>query len=525
MSSKIKSIIIVGGGAAGWLTAGLLATQLKSDHADAVSIRLIESPDIATVGVGEGTWPTMRLTLQRLGIDEWAFMRACDATFKQGTYFVGWERSDQNASYYHPFTRPHGDIAPAWLRQTSPVSFAHAANPQAAVCDANKAPKTRFAPPYAGPLNYGYHLDAGKFGAYLRDHCTQKLGVENIPDTVVGVNSTPIGEIASVTTQNHGHIDGDLFVDCTGFRSLLLGQHYGVGLVSCKDILPVDTALAVHMPYPSANHPIASLTRSTAQDAGWIWDIGLTSRRGIGYVFASHYCDGEAALKTLQNYVQTQGGNLNDLSPRTLTFEPGYREQFWTHNCVAVGLSAGFLEPLEASAMVLIELAANMIAAHFPVTDTDMPRAASRFNRKFHHRWERIIDFLKLHYVLNQRHGEPFWDAHRHPATIPASLSELLEHWQYYTPSAADFDHRDEMFPAESYEYVLYGMGFRTQESHVLARPARLQMAYERIREVPAHTKRLVSDLPDHRAVLNDIQNQVYTPVTPSPFKSAPRTS
>lgn len=471
MVHSIRQIVIVGGGSAGWLTAGLLASELRGDERKPVDITLVESPDVKTIGVGEGTWPTMRETLRKIGITEVDFLRRCTASFKQGTQFLGWVNGAQDDRYYHPFSAPAGygelNLVPYWQEQRERVSFTDAVSVQGHLCDRNLAPKQQATPEYAFVANYGYHLDAGKFAELLQEHCTRNLGVRHIRDHVTRVNGSPDGDIVSVSTQENGDLEGDLFIDCTGLKALLLGEHYGVPFVSRADVLFNDSALAVQVPYPAADSPIASQTNSTARAAGWIWDIGLQFRRGVGYTYSSAHCSDEDAERVLREYVlQTGADPSGELTPRKIAFESGHRQKFWHRNCVAVGMSAGFLEPLEASALVMIELAGKMIGEEFPADRSAMDIVARRYNDVFAYRWDRIIDFLKLHYVLSDRNDSEFWRRNRSPETVPDSLAELLELWRHRAPWLTDLARQDEVFSAASYQYVLYGMGFESDVRH-----------------------------------------------------------
>jgi hypothetical protein len=214
--------------------------------------------------------------------------------------------------------------------------------------------------------------------------------------------------------------------------------------------------LAVQVPYAGAEAPIASQTTSTARSAGWIWDIGLQSRRGVGYTYSSAHTDDEAAFEVLRQYVAAnRGPEIESLEPRKINFKPGHREQFWHRNCVAVGMSAGFLEPLEASALVMIELAGQFIVEECPVDRTSMALVSKRYNKLFGYRWDRIIDFLKLHYLLSERDDSEFWVDNRQPEGISDSLAERLELWKHRAPWLTDFPYQDEIFSAASYQYVL----------------------------------------------------------------------
>jgi len=513
MGDSVSKIVIVGGGSAGWLTAGLLASQLAGDADAPVDITLVESPDVKTIGVGEGTWPTMRMTLKRIGITEKAFLTRCSASFKQGTKFVAWSSGNDNEYYYHPFSAPAGygelNLASYWQEQKERVSFVDAVSVQGQLCDRYLAPKQLATPDYAFVANYGYHLDAGQFAELLQEHCTARLGVRHIRDHVTKFNGAPDGDIRSLSTASGTDIEGDLFVDCTGLRALLLGKHYGIPFISRASSLFNDCALAVQVPYAGSETPIASQTVSTARPAGWIWDIGLQSRRGVGYTYSSAHTDDEGAFQTLRQYVlSTNGPEIDTLAPRKISFEPGHREQFWHRNCVAIGMSAGFLEPLEASALVMVELAAQFIAEECPVDRTSMSIVSKRYNKLFRYRWDRIIDFLKLHYLLSRRCDSAFWADNRKQETIPESLTERLELWRHRAPWYNDFPYQEEIFSAASYQYVLYGMGYDTRVRKNAHYIANYDAAKRLFNENIKAANRIIGGLPGNRNLLNSICRQ-----------------
>jgi tryptophan halogenase len=464
MSDQVTRVVIVGGGSAGWLTAGIIAASRLGQ----VQVILIESPDISPIGVGEGTWPTMRSTLQLIGVSETDFFRECDASFKQGSKFSRWTSLSAEDDYYHPFTVPAKyheiDLAPFWLPFKEKINFANAVCPQGAICDLGLAPKLITTPEYGGVLNYGYHLDAGKFAPFLHKHCVEKLDVNYIRANVTQINSRDNGDIQSVTTDLQGDVTGDLFIDCTGLGSLLLGKHYGIPFIARNNILFNDTALAVQIPYSSTTDNIASHTLSTAQTAGWIWDIGIQSRRGVGHVFSSAHTTIERAEQELRSYIQPAVGEkmAESMAIRKISINPGHREIFWYKNCAAIGLAAGFIEPLEATALVLIELSAKIIADQFPANRSTMDIVAKRFNSALSHHWQRIIEFLKLHYVLTKRTDTDYWIDNCRSESIPENLQELLELWKFQSPWLHDETLRIEMFPSASYQYIYYGMSHTT---------------------------------------------------------------
>jgi tryptophan 7-halogenase len=510
----VRRIVVVGGGTAGWLTAGVIAAKHRSRMPAGLSVTLVESPNTPIIGVGEGTWPTLRSTLARIGVSETEFIRQCDAAFKQGARFARWTTGADDDGYYHPLMYPQSfsqlNLAPHWLAENNSRSFCDAVCPQGRICDDGLAPKTIATAEFEAIANYAYHLDAGKFAAFLQRHCCEKLGVRHVLADVRRVNLHDDGDIRSLDTEQAGEIAGDLFVDCTGFKALLIGETFGVPFKECGDVLFCDMALAAQVSYESEVSPITSHTIATAQSAGWIWDIGLPARRGVGYVFSRRHISEDEAERELRRYLGPRG---SDLPVRKIPIRAGHRATFWTRNCAAVGLSAGFLEPLEASAIVLIEMSAKLIAEQLPVCREVMDVIASRFNATTQYRWGRIIDFLKLHYVLTKREDSAFWRDNRLPETIPERLQNLLLLWRHQSPWFHDeFDRIEEVFPAASYQYVLYGMGFRTEvEPEMLAGEA--SIAERALRENALQTERLRAGLPRHRDLLRRIHEHGLPPV------------
>jgi 2-polyprenyl-6-methoxyphenol hydroxylase-like FAD-dependent oxidoreductase len=506
-SRVTKKIVIVGGGTAGWLTAGVLAKQ----HGKAISITLIESSDIPTIGVGEGTWPSMRTTLQKIGISETDFITQCSATFKQASRFVNW--ADTSHDYFHPFTQPLGygkfDIAPYWQMQESAQSFCDAVTVQSQLCKLGIAPKSIANREYETVTNYGYHLDAGKFAQLLKNHCVSNLGVTQVIANIDRVIQHADGAIAAVETDKQQRFDAELFVDCTGFSSLLLGQTLGVPFISKSDVLLNDTALAMQVPYASEQAPIACHTISTAQSAGWIWDIGLQHRRGVGYVYSSKHSTEADAEAALREYVGKDG---DDIAIRKIAFKAGHRSQFWKHNCVAIGLSSGFLEPLEASALMLVETSANFLADQLPLTNDEMAPMARRFNQVFLAKWQGVIDFLKLHYLLSKR-SEPYWQASRNEASISDTLNEMMLLWKSRSPSEYDFMQSYEAFTGASYQYVLYGGGFNTDfalSAHIHNQQPRAAKQFTQNQQM---LQQLSYRLPKHRELINQIKAKGFAKI------------
>jgi len=499
LMSDGRRIVIVGGGTAGWLTAAYLAKALGQS----VRITLLESPEIGIIGVGEGTFPTIRDTLRFLGIDEGSFVRDASATFKQGVRFTNWQPAtgDRPHSYFHPFEPPfHAEgtsLVPYWLLQDEEARppFAEAVTIQNRVADAKRAPKQPGEGDFAGPLNYAFHFDAVRLASVLAARA-RELGVEHLSGRLQEVIVGDDGRIARLDT-DAGVLTADLFIDCTGFRAELIGRALGSPFHSIKDQLFTDRALTCKLPYDRPDAPIESYTVATAHQAGWIWDIGLPGARGIGCVYASDYVDDERAAEILAEYLGEAAG---EVTPRRLTFEAGWRERPWIGNCVAVGLAAGFLEPLESTGVVLIEAAVGMIAELFPHHGPiDLP--ARRFNALMTARYANIVNFLKLHYCLSRR-PEPFWRDNADPTSIPEPLRDLLEQWRFRPPSRFDFLLDVESFAYFNYQYILYGMGFRTDLSAGRADFPHMAEAQRLFARVRSFGERATRDLPSHRSLV-----------------------
>ncbi|MCQ8848372.1 tryptophan 7-halogenase [Alteromonas stellipolaris] len=509
-------IVIVGGGTAGWLTAGIIAAKHSANKTGAAQteIILVESPDVKNLGVGEGTWPTMQNTLRKIGISEKKFLSCCDASFKQASKFVGW-RSGNDEHYYHPFTLPMGygtvNAAEHWLVSDDKGDFESWVSAQGEICKHNLAPKLATMPEYAYALNYGYHLNAGKFVTMLQQHCVDKLKVKYIQGHVEHIISKDDGDIASIVLADGQHIEGDLFIDCSGFAAILIGKHYQIPFISQQHILFNDTALAVQIDHISDESPIASCTVATAQESGWIWDISLQNRRGIGHVFSSDFCSTDSAEEALVNYVKSDPHlSSRDISARKIKFNPGHRKSFWHKNCVAVGVSAGFVEPLEATALVLIEKSAEWICEQLPRDRQAMTVLANRFNNLTLLRWQEIIDFLKLHYVLTSRNDSEYWQQHQKADSIPDSLQDALTLWRYQAPGLYESNQRFELFSSASKQYVLYGMGFLSAQNQNDSIVQKQDAMVQRLRSETLHkTEKLLNALPLNRQLLNKLKHNL----------------
>lgn len=494
-----QRILIVGGGSAGWLCAAYLAKMFGASK----EITLVETPEIGAIGVGEGSFPSLRSTLAALGIPEAQFVREASATFKQGITFRHWLNGED--SYFHPFSLPSQrqgvpELLPYWLQgMAGDTPFAQAVTMQKRVTDARRAPKRAGDGDYSGAMNYAYHFDAARFAGLLARHA-RSLGVRHVQDHVEGALLTEDGAIASVKTREHGVLEADLYIDCSGFRALLIGGALQSPFRSVSDTLFCDTALAVQLPYPAADTPLASATISTAHEAGWTWDIGLQERRGIGYVYSSRHSSDERAEQVLRAYA---GAASDGLNVRKIAMRVGYRERHWVKNCVAIGLAGGFLEPLEASGIGLVETAVHMLGALFP-HNGEMAPLARHFNDFMGQRYARIVDFLKLHYCLSQR-SEAFWRDNADPASWSDSLRDKLAMWRCRPPQRMDFLTDVEMYPPSSWQYVLYGMGFERAMPPLPGLAPLAAVAQQEFANIARFAERAVANLPDHRAFVSQL--------------------
>lgn len=523
MTSTNDHILIIGGGTAGWLSAAILAKTLNSKVASGVKVTLVESPDIPILGVGEGTWPNLRATLHKIGISETIFIRECDATFKQGAEFVNWSQSpslNETTSYYHPLsTVNHSsydfNLAPYWLLKDKETRtrYDRSVATQARLCDEGLAPKQIVMPEYSAAQEYAYHLDANKFAALLKKHCIEELGVSFISANVTNVVLDHDAYISHVVTDNEAEpiIDADFFIDCSGSKGLIIKQTYNIDWQDISDVIFNDTALAVQVPYADNKQVIKTHTVATAQTAGWIWDIGLQTRRGVGHVYSSKYTDENIAKQELIDYL---GADYTDeLIIRKIKLNHGYHKKFWHKNSVAIGMSAGFVEPLEASAIYLFDAAANMIAAQFPRLKSQMKYAEKTFNKHFSMRMERTIEFIKLHYCISQRRDTSYWIDNCDHKSIPEHLKERLDFWQHQPPTKYDFDNAWEPFNLDSYLYVLYGMNFETDLTEYKAMYDNRTKADELFKRVDLASDMLIRKLPLQNELIKQVKAHGFSKV------------
>ena len=449
MGRPITNITIVGGGTAGWMAAAYLNHRLQwgptADPNSKVTITVIESPQVGIIGVGESTLPTLKFSLKYLDISEAEFMSRAEATFKVGIWFDGWnmDKAGNPVSYMHPFTggKTIGGINAGYpfkrfgipgRDNVSDQDFVRMISAAREVLEANKGPRGLNGPDYDGPLQYAYHVSAAKLAEFLSELCKSR-GVQHVRDNVTDVKIDERGNIASLQLQEKGEWPVELVIDCTGFRGLLINKALKEPFISFSDYLLNDRAI----PMQARNRDpkrLAPVTTCIAMDAGWVWDIPLYRHLGAGYVFCSQFKSEDEALAEFRGVLGPAGTGLEPQP--TIKLRVGRNQRSWVKNCVAIGLSAGFMEPLESQAIMSIELAMQWLLDYLPTTDFEEP-LADQFNMCIGRLYDEVRDFITIHYKLSERKG-PFWDAVRNEAKISDTLQAQLDLWKYSLPGPAD---------------------------------------------------------------------------------------
>ena len=494
-------IVILGGGTAGWMTAAALVRRLPPEHYQVV---LVESDEIGTVGVGEATLPHIKQFNDMLGLDEADFMRATRATFKLGIEFRDWDRA--GTRYIHPFGafgEPWGGIQfqHHWLRLSkfdrNPAPF-EAYSLAVAASRANV-----FSHPDEDPTSirstysYAYHFDSGLYGQYLRTWATAR-GAKRVEGRVAKVDrASDSPTITALRLQSGALLEGDFFIDCSGFRSLLLSGELEVDWEDWQQWLPCDRALAVPCDH-AAEEGLTPYTRSTARRGGWQWRIPLQHRIGNGYIFSSSFLSQDEAQEAL--LANLDGAPQGE--PRLLRFTPGRRTLAWRGNCVAVGLSSGFLEPLESTSIFLIQAAVTDLIDLMPTPSPDSaidPRLADEFNRLSTMQYERIRDFLILHYFANQREGEPLWDYLR-TMRVPDSLASKMA---LFNARASVPEYAFGLFARDSWLSVLLGQGLSPHSYDPLADSFDLDRIDAQCADFKSRVEGAVAAMPSHKEFIS----------------------
>ncbi|MGW1373905.1 tryptophan halogenase family protein [Streptomyces sp. NPDC002446] len=505
-----KSVVIVGGGTAGWMTA----SYLKAAFGDRLAVTLVESRNVPTIGVGEASFSTIRHFFAYLGLEETDWMPDCHATYKLAIRYDNWRAEGHH--FYHPFERPRVvegvSLADWWLHKRPSADYDRDCTLIAALCDAKRSPRQlegsllgpEFGEPGAAQMSrstmaeqttqfpYAYQFDATLLARLLTGYGTDR-GVRHVLDDVVETAVDERGYLTHVRTKESGDLAGDLFIDCTGFRGMLLNQKLGVPFLSYQDTLPNDSAVALRVPMEMTEQGMGPYTRSTAQAAGWIWTIPLFGRIGTGYVYASDYCTPDEAERTLREFV---GPAADDLSANHIRMRIGRSENSWVNNCVAIGLSSGFVEPLESTGIFFIQNAVEQLVKHFPGgRDDDQLRTS--YNRQVANVMDGVREFLVLHYVAAKRKDNQYWrDAKTRK--MPDALAERIEQWRVKLPD------EDTVFPYyhgfEPYSYTAMILGLGGLDVRALPGLAMMDdvAATKELRLVRDQARTLVEQLPSH---------------------------
>ena len=487
--APIRSIAIVGGGTAGWMAAASLAHFLKKLN---VRIRVIESEEIGIVGVGEATIPPIMDFIRALGIDENDMIRSTQATFKLGIEFKDWTRLGH--SYMHPFGQTGFEMegvafSAYWLRA---LHEGRAGGLEDYSLQAMAARRGRFMRPVRAQnspverITYALHFDARLFGRYLRSFAEAR-GVERTEGMVRSVSLSPeTGFIESLTLRSDERVEADLYVDCTGFRGVLIEDALHTGYEHWNHWLPCDRAMAVPC---ERNGPLSSHTIATAKSAGWQWRIPLQHRVGNGYVYSSQFVSDDVARQELLSSIE--GKPLAD--PLNLRFATGRRKQFWNKNCVAIGLSAGFLEPLESTSIHLIQRGIALLLKWFP--DRQFKAAdTERYNRNLAFECERIRDFLVLHYNTTQRDDSELW-RHCRNGRLPDSLQEKLDLFRSYGRIVRE---DTELFPLQSWLFVFLGQDIQPESHDPMAGVLDPDVAAKALDDIRTVIGRCADAMPTH---------------------------
>ena len=489
-------VVVLGGGTAGWMTAAGVAKLLP----DLASVQLVESDDIGIIGVGEATLPHIRAFVERLGIDEAAFMKATHATFKLGIDFRDFGRIGE--SYIHPFGSFGEEVAGVgfhhwWLELHGRQMSGDLGEYSLAVAAARA---NRFAPPardgsLGSTYGYAYQFDATLFGPFMRDFGLSN-GVVRHEGLVTEVERDgESGDVAALKLEDGRRIEGDLFIDCSGFRSLLLGGAMEADWEDWTHWLPCDRAAA--MPCTHVEEGIRPYTTATAMPAGWRWQIPLQHRLGNGYVFSSAHLEEDRACEAI--LTAAEGEPLAD--PRVLRFRPGRRSRSWVGNVLGVGLSSGFLEPLESTSIYLAQMAITYLIELFPEGGRIDPRDRDEFNRLVDLEYDRVRDFLILHYHATTRDDSEFWN-HVRTMEVPDSLAAKMELWR---KTGRVETYADGLFYDASWIAVYLGQGLfpeRHDARAAMADPERVAGALARLKQgideqvaaMPDHTRYLRSE-------------------------------
>lgn len=546
MPQDIQTIVIVGGGSAGWMTAAYLSKALTG-----VKIKLVESATISTIGVGEATFSTIKVFFDYLGLDERDWMPKCNAAYKLAIKFVNWNKEQQH--FYHPFQRYEtvdGFFGAEWwlkLRKREDVQpFDYSCFVTPALCDHKRSPRyldgsvfdekvrDQFEPRYAFQKNmladlriqypYAYHFNASLLAKFMRDYAIERQ-VEQILDDVVDVKLADDGSISHITTKEHGSISGDLFVDCTGFRGLLINKTLGEPFIPFSESLLCDSAVAVQIPKNIAKDGIQPYTSATALSSGWVWNIPLYGRDGTGYVYSSAFISKDEAEKEFRQHL---GPASDNCKPLHIKMRIGRNRNSWVKNCVAIGLSSGFVEPLESTGIFFIQHGIEELVSHLPEKELNEELIKS-YNRAVAECIDGVRDFLTIHYYGSSRMDTPFWKATKHDIVIPDELMDRLRLWKTRLPNSKNINTKYHGFESYSYSVMLMGLGYRPENNLPILNHLNDEKALASFNEMKQRADYLCSTLPSQYEYLktmypetDDFEQSPPSPDQPSIQRATP---
>lgn len=521
MSQSPVKVVIVGGGSAGWMTAAYLSKALDKN----VQISLVESSNITTIGVGEATFSTIKLFFDFLGLEEREWMPKCNASYKMAIKFVNWNA--QGRHFYHPFQRYETvegfDIAEWWLKmKRSEEPFDYSCFLIPSLCDNKRSPRyfdgtvfddkvqnlfSRESTPEKNVLAdlkvqypYAYHFDANLLARFLKDYAKQR-GVTQIIDDVIDVKLSESGSIDSIITGEHGNISADLFIDCTGFRGLLINKALGEPFISFSESLLCDRAIAMQVPTDIRKDDINPYTTATALSSGWVWNIPLYGRVGTGYVYCSEFLSEEQAE---QEFRQHLGPAAENCKAKHIKIRVGRNRNSWVKNCVAIGLSSGFVEPLESTGIFFIQHGIEELISHFP-GKTFNEGLIKSYNKIIADCIDGVRDFLTLHYCVSDKADTPFWKATKHEVVVPAELTEKLLLWKTRLPNTKNINQNYHGFESYSYSVMLLGLNYKPEGSLPLLEHLDDKKALDKFNLIKKKAHHLSATLPSQYEYLTHI--------------------
>jgi tryptophan 6-halogenase len=516
MGKPISSITIVGGGTTGWIVAAYLNQRLRWSPATGrdVKITLIESPEIGTIGVGEATVPTLKGTLQLLNVSEAEFMERTDASFKLGILFKDWNRDEngQPRRYVHPFT---GGLTINGLHpgfgfkkyglpgkpNTTDQDYVRTISHAREAIEGMRGPRALNGPAYRGALQYAYHVDAGRLAQFLGEICIAR-GVHHIRDNVVDVKLDSRGYVSALQLKERGEWPVELVIDCSGFRGLIINQVLKEPFESYSDYLLNDRAIPIQVPHDDPQK-IESVTRSTALEAGWSWRIPLHSRVGTGYVFSSRFKTDDQAFDEFRTRLN---GSANGAEPRVIKMRVGRTRRSWVNNCIAIGLSSGFLEPLESTAIMSVELQCRWLLYYLPTSDFEAP-LRDQFNNATERLYDEVRDFLCIHFSQSTREDTPYWRAVRHEAKKSDLLKYQLELWRHALPGPMD-PRKNTVFSHWSVSCLLMGKDFYRDSSLNESEMVTPQAWTRYCRDIWTRKRQMMARLANHRRLIDHVRSQ-----------------